>query len=36
VLVVDIEYDGCGSTGYRGENIDEHDGIFLLEDGFRV
>jgi hypothetical protein len=36
VLVVDIEYDGCGSPEYRGENIDDEDRIFLLEDEFRV
>jgi hypothetical protein len=36
VLVVDIEYDGCGSTRYIGENIDDNDGIILLKDRFRV
>ena len=29
-------YNGCGETGYRVENFDDHDGIFLLEDEFRV
>jgi hypothetical protein len=28
--------DGCGKTRYRGDNLDDQDGIFLLEDGFRV
>jgi hypothetical protein len=36
VLLVDIEYDGCGSPGYRGENMDDQDRIFLLDDEFRV
>ena len=28
--------NGCGRTEYRVENIDDYDGIFFLEDGFRV
>jgi len=28
--------DGCGRTEYRGENLDDQDKIFLLEDEFRV
>jgi hypothetical protein len=26
----------CGETGYRGENFDDQERIFLLEDEFRV
>jgi len=26
----------CRETGRRGENIDDQDGIFLLEDDLRV
>jgi len=26
----------CRETGRRGENIDDQDGIFFLEDEFRV
>ena len=32
----DIEYDGCGRNWYRGENLDDQNRIFLLDDGFRV
>jgi hypothetical protein len=28
--------DECGKTGYREENIDDQDRIFLLDDEFRV
>jgi hypothetical protein len=28
--------DEYGKTGYRGENLDDQDEIFLLEDEFRV
>ena len=31
-----IEYDECGKTEYREENIDDQDEIFLLEEIFRV
>jgi hypothetical protein len=26
----------CGRKWYRGENLDDQDGIFLLEDEYRV
>ena len=26
----------CGETEYRGENLDDHARIFILEDEFRV
>jgi hypothetical protein len=35
LLVVDIEDDGCGRNMYRGKNLAEQDGIFLLEDEYR-
>jgi hypothetical protein len=28
--------DGCGKTGYRGENLDGQIEIFSLEDRYRV
>jgi hypothetical protein len=27
--------DGCGKTRYRGEDLAEQDGIFILEDEYR-
>jgi hypothetical protein len=27
--------DGCGRKWYRGENLDDQDGIFFLEDEYR-
>jgi hypothetical protein len=27
--------DGYGRNWYRGENLDDQDGIFLLEDEYR-
>jgi hypothetical protein len=27
--------DECGRKWYRGENLNDQDGIFLLEDGYR-
>ena len=32
----DIEYDGCGKTEYREENLADQDKIFFLEDENRV
>jgi hypothetical protein len=33
--VWDIEDDGCGRNVYRGNNLTDQNGIFLLEDGYR-
>ena len=35
-MVVDIEYDGCGETGYRVNNLDDQAEIFFIKDDFRV
>ena len=29
-----LEYDECRETEDRGENLDNQDGIFFLENGF--
>jgi hypothetical protein len=28
--------DGCGRSGYEGENLDDEDEIFYFEGGFEV
>jgi hypothetical protein len=33
---MNLEYEECGKTRYRGENLDDQDKILFLEDGFRV
>jgi hypothetical protein len=31
-----MKEDGCGSSGYEGENFDDKDEIFCFEGGFEV